>query len=174
MTAPAARSDEPAEIRVSAVVIARPDRRVLTVRKAGTAVFMFPGGKHEPGETPLETAVRETREETGLRIRPDELVHSRPATTATTHHSGCPAAASATPAAAWSTADSPWFSSRPTASRRNASTSVRERILRRIRASEPATRSCRASHRVWARAARARSRRSRRQGRSTTARVGTP
>lgn len=75
MTAPAARSDEPAEIRVSAVVIARPDRRVLTVRKAGTAVFMFPGGKHEPGETPLETAVRETREETGLRIRPDELVH---------------------------------------------------------------------------------------------------
>ena len=40
-------------IRVSAVVLARPDRRVLTVRKAGTAMFMFPGGKHLPGEAPV-------------------------------------------------------------------------------------------------------------------------
>ena len=46
-------------IRVSAVVLARPDRRVLTVRKAGTAMFMFPGGKHLPGEAPVDTAVRE-------------------------------------------------------------------------------------------------------------------
>ena len=60
-------------IRVSAVVLARPDRRVLTVRKAGTAMFMFPGGKHLPGETPVDTAVREVAEETGLRLRPDEL-----------------------------------------------------------------------------------------------------
>ena len=60
-------------IRVSAVVLARPDRRVLTVRKAGTAMFMFPGGKHLPGEAPVDTAVREVAEETGLRLRPDEL-----------------------------------------------------------------------------------------------------
>ncbi|TFI12033.1 NUDIX domain-containing protein, partial [Micrococcus endophyticus] len=60
-------------IRVSAVVLARPDRRVLTVRKAGTTMFMFPGGKHLPGEDPLDTAVREVAEETGLRLRPDEL-----------------------------------------------------------------------------------------------------
>lgn len=62
-------------IRVSAVVMAGPDGRVLTVRKAGTAAFMFPGGKHEPGERPLDTAVRETGEETGLRLRPEDLVH---------------------------------------------------------------------------------------------------
>lgn len=62
-------------IRVSAVVMARPDGKVLTVRKAGTRMFMFPGGKHHPGEAPLDTAVRETREETGVRIRPDELTH---------------------------------------------------------------------------------------------------
>lgn len=62
-------------IRVSAVVLARPDRRVLTVRKAGTTMFMFPGGKHLPGEDPRDTAVREVAEETGLRLRPDELTH---------------------------------------------------------------------------------------------------
>lgn len=78
--APASRADPggaaPAEvIRVSAVVLARPDRRVLTVRKAGTGMFMFPGGKHLPGEAPLDTAVREVAEETGLRLRPDELTH---------------------------------------------------------------------------------------------------
>ncbi|MFI7397748.1 NUDIX domain-containing protein [Micrococcus luteus] len=67
-------ADEAGEvIRVAAVVLARPDRRVLTVRKAGTAMFMFPGGKHLPGEAPVDTAVREVAEETGLRLRPDEL-----------------------------------------------------------------------------------------------------
>ena len=76
--APAARPDVEAPghaIRVSAVVMARPDGRVLTVRKAGTGMFMFPGGKHHAREEPVDTAVRETAEETGLRIRPDELVH---------------------------------------------------------------------------------------------------
>ena len=62
-------------IRVAAVVMARPDRRVLTVRKAGTGMFMFPGGKHQPGEAAVDTAVREVAEETGLRLRPEELTH---------------------------------------------------------------------------------------------------
>lgn len=64
---------DPAPIRVSAVVLLRADGRALSVRKAGTRMFMFPGGKPEPWETPVETAVREVAEETGIILRTDEL-----------------------------------------------------------------------------------------------------
>jgi 8-oxo-dGTP pyrophosphatase MutT (NUDIX family) len=60
-------------IQVSAVVLYRPDGQVLTVRKAGTTMFMFPGGKHLEDETALETAVRELAEETGLAVPPEDL-----------------------------------------------------------------------------------------------------
>lgn len=64
-----------AVIRVSAVVLRDGAGRVLTVRKRGTARFMFPGGKPEPGETPAQTAVRETREELGVELDEDRLAH---------------------------------------------------------------------------------------------------
>lgn len=35
--------------------------------------FEFPGGKCEPGETPLQTVVRECLEETGLRVHATSL-----------------------------------------------------------------------------------------------------
>lgn len=47
---------------------------LLTVRKRGTTRFMLPGGKLEPGETPLECAVREAAEEIGLVLDPTALV----------------------------------------------------------------------------------------------------
>lgn len=53
-------------IRVSAVVLRDEAGRVLTVRKRGTARFMLPGGKPEPGESSAETALREVREELGI------------------------------------------------------------------------------------------------------------
>lgn len=56
-------------IRVSAVVLRDDAGQVLTVRKRGTERFMLPGGKQEPGETPVEAAVRECSEE--LRIELD-------------------------------------------------------------------------------------------------------
>src|SRR5690606_39457168 len=66
-----------AVIRVSAVVLRDGAGRVLTGRKRGTARFMFPGGKPEPGETPAQTAVRETREERGVELDGDRPAHGR-------------------------------------------------------------------------------------------------
>lgn len=60
-------------IVVSAVVLRDEAGRILTVRKRGTDRFMLPGGKPEPGETPLETAVREVGEELQITINPDDL-----------------------------------------------------------------------------------------------------
>ncbi len=44
--------------------------RLLIVRKRGTHMFMLPGGKNEPGESPLATLVRELQEELDLEVEP--------------------------------------------------------------------------------------------------------
>ena len=49
------------------------DGAVLTVRKRDTHGFMLPGGKPEPGESPVQTAVREVAEELLVELRPDQL-----------------------------------------------------------------------------------------------------
>ncbi|MEV6927110.1 NUDIX domain-containing protein [Dactylosporangium sp. NPDC051485] len=43
--------------------------RVLLVRHLGSGLWLYPGGHLEDGEEPAAAAVRETREETGLRVR---------------------------------------------------------------------------------------------------------
>ena len=43
-------------------------RRALTLRR-GAGNFALPGGHTDPGETPLETALRETHEELGVALR---------------------------------------------------------------------------------------------------------
>lgn len=60
-------------IVVAAVALVRDDC-VLTVRKRGTQRFMLVGGKLEPGESPLDAALRETYEEVGLRIHTGRLL----------------------------------------------------------------------------------------------------
>ena len=98
-------------IRVSAVVMRDPRGRVLNVRKRGTAALMLPGGKHEPGEDPRDTAVREFTEELGIALDADRLsplgVFASPAANEPGHvvvatvfeHPFVPAAASAAPRA---------------------------------------------------------------------------
>lgn len=54
--------------------------RVLLCHRPDLDVWNLPGGGMEPGELPTETAVRETHEETGLRVEIERLVgvYSKP------------------------------------------------------------------------------------------------
>lgn len=49
-------------------VIRDAEGRMLVVRKRGTAIFMKPGGKREPGEDDLTALARELDEEIGCRL----------------------------------------------------------------------------------------------------------
>lgn len=62
-------------LTVAAVCFRDDEGRVLTVRKRGTDAFMLPGGKLEPGESPIDCAVREIDEELGVRLTVDDLTH---------------------------------------------------------------------------------------------------
>jgi 8-oxo-dGTP diphosphatase len=60
-------------IHIAAALIIGSDRRTLLVRKAGTRMFMQPGGKLEPGETAAAAVVRELAEELGLVVAASSL-----------------------------------------------------------------------------------------------------
>lgn len=61
-------------IEVVGAVIRDAAGRLLTVRKRGTARFMLPGGKREPGEDDLTALSRELNEELGVRLASAELI----------------------------------------------------------------------------------------------------
>lgn len=50
------------------------DQRLLLMRHADSGRWVLPGGAVEPDEQPAAAAVRETREETGLEVRPVTVV----------------------------------------------------------------------------------------------------
>jgi 8-oxo-dGTP diphosphatase len=61
-------------IDIVTAVIRDADGRMLVVRKRGTAIFMKPGGKREPGEDDLTALARELDEELGCRLVSAELL----------------------------------------------------------------------------------------------------
>jgi 8-oxo-dGTP diphosphatase len=64
---------------ISAAIIVA-DGRVLMVRRRiseGELMWQFPAGAIEPGEVATEAAVRETSEETGLRVKAIRLLGER-------------------------------------------------------------------------------------------------
>ncbi len=62
-------STPPRAVLAAGVVTFRPGRQVLVVHRPRYDDWSFPKGKVDPGEHVTATAVRETREETGLRVR---------------------------------------------------------------------------------------------------------
>ena len=59
----------------AAVILIQNDKIALIERhRQGLHYFAFPGGKIESGETPAQAAVRETREELGLKIKVFRMV----------------------------------------------------------------------------------------------------
>lgn len=76
----------PHDRRAGRVLLVDADQRVLLLTGGDPTApergcwWFTPGGGLEPGETPVQAAARELAEETGLRVRPDELgevVHER-------------------------------------------------------------------------------------------------
>ena len=60
-------------------VIFDSDGRLLLQKRTDDGTWCFPCGYTDPDESPAETSVRETREETGLTVEVDELagIHTR-------------------------------------------------------------------------------------------------
>lgn len=55
-------------------VVVDDEQRVLLCRRRGEDRWVLPGGSSRPGEPPWETVVRETEEETDLRVAVEHLV----------------------------------------------------------------------------------------------------
>lgn len=74
---PFARITHPGHVTGSAIVLDMAGEQVLLVWHAALGRYLQPGGHSEPGDaTPLDTAVRETAEETGVRVKaPGTLIN---------------------------------------------------------------------------------------------------
>jgi len=52
------------------------DGKILGTRSRGKDVYYLPGGKREPGETDVQTLVREIREELDVAVAPGSATHA--------------------------------------------------------------------------------------------------
>ena len=60
--------------RAAVILIENGQLAMIERHRQGLHYFTFPGGHVDPGETPEETAVRETEEELGLRVSIKKLL----------------------------------------------------------------------------------------------------
>jgi 8-oxo-dGTP pyrophosphatase MutT (NUDIX family) len=70
-------AETPGQATVAAAIITSRPGVLVGRRRDGHPPWTFPAGKIEPGERPEDAAVRETLEETGLRIRAAGVIGSR-------------------------------------------------------------------------------------------------
>lgn len=76
-------------ISVAAIVFTDEQGRVLCVRKHTSPRYQLPGGKPELGETLVETAVRETAEEVGIEVDPEDLSYLGQFSAPASNEPGC-------------------------------------------------------------------------------------
>jgi 8-oxo-dGTP diphosphatase len=116
-----------ATIRIVAAVIRDADGQVLVVRKHGSAVFIQPGGKPEPGEALLDALARELGEELGVALERSSALPLGTFTAPAVHEAGHRVQADAflvqvhgTPQAQAEIAELAWVPLRPPHGRRLA------------------------------------------------------
>jgi 8-oxo-dGTP pyrophosphatase MutT (NUDIX family) len=64
---------------VGSVVLLRDEQgRLLMLRQPGNSGWSLPGGLINKRESPIDAAARELREETGIRLQPDQLTQALP------------------------------------------------------------------------------------------------
>ena len=76
-------------ISVATIVFTDDTGKVLCVRKHTSPRFQLPGGKPEPGETLVDTALRETREEVGIGVDPEDLSYLGQFSAPASNEPGC-------------------------------------------------------------------------------------
>lgn len=81
--------NSPVIISVAAIVFTDDKGRVLCVRKHSSPRFQLPGGKPEPEETLVDTALRETREEVGIGVDPEDLSYLGQFSAPASNEPGC-------------------------------------------------------------------------------------
>lgn len=69
--------DAPLHPPIVAAIITGKDGVLIERRHDGRPLWTFPAGEAEPGEAPTDTAIRETKEETGLEIKVSHVIGER-------------------------------------------------------------------------------------------------